>query len=331
VINDLGYEAGGWRVDKHPRLLADLTGNGRADIVGFGDAGVYVALSNGDGTFSYQPVPVIPDFGYDAGEWRVDRHVRLLADVRGAGLADVVGFGDAGVMLAPSLGDGTFEIPALFVIANFGYAGSGLVSQQGPALPAFDAGVAQASGGHVGTVFYVGGNANSNLWKWTEGMSSWQQLVPSAGASKARRFFVSPYDPNLIYLLDQQNVKRSDDGGASWQIDVSLEQQLTCGGRIPIFRVDPVIDEDELADLVLTDMKFDPFNPQRRFAVGNAGAFFTDDGVTWQRILDTGALRGLPVSCYYDRFSNPTDPALYVGFAGRGVVKISSLPVTIFT
>ena len=28
---------GGWRVEKHPRLLADLTGDGRADIVGFGD------------------------------------------------------------------------------------------------------------------------------------------------------------------------------------------------------------------------------------------------------------------------------------------------------
>ena len=51
VVADFGYEAGGWRVDKHPRFLADLTGDGRADIVGFGDAGVYVALGNGDGTF----------------------------------------------------------------------------------------------------------------------------------------------------------------------------------------------------------------------------------------------------------------------------------------
>ena len=51
VIAEFGYEAGGWQVDKHPRFLADVTGDSRADIVGFGDAGVYVALSNGDGSF----------------------------------------------------------------------------------------------------------------------------------------------------------------------------------------------------------------------------------------------------------------------------------------
>ncbi len=48
---NFGYNAGGWRVDKHPRFLADLTGDGRADIVGFGNAGVWVALNNGNGTF----------------------------------------------------------------------------------------------------------------------------------------------------------------------------------------------------------------------------------------------------------------------------------------
>ena len=80
VIDDFGYDAGGWRVDKHPRFLADITGNGRADIVGFGDAGVYVAFSNGDGTFA-PPQFVLADFGYDAGGWRVDKHPRLLADL----------------------------------------------------------------------------------------------------------------------------------------------------------------------------------------------------------------------------------------------------------
>ncbi|SCG78592.1 hypothetical protein GA0070213_1221, partial [Micromonospora humi] len=34
---DFGTQAGGWRVDRHPRFLADVTGDGRADIVGFGD------------------------------------------------------------------------------------------------------------------------------------------------------------------------------------------------------------------------------------------------------------------------------------------------------
>ena len=40
VVNNFGYNAGGWRVEQHPRFLADITGDGRADIVGFGNAGV---------------------------------------------------------------------------------------------------------------------------------------------------------------------------------------------------------------------------------------------------------------------------------------------------
>ena len=31
--------------------MADTTGDGRADIVGFGDAGVYVSRAQADGTF----------------------------------------------------------------------------------------------------------------------------------------------------------------------------------------------------------------------------------------------------------------------------------------
>ena len=53
-------------------------GDGRADIVGFGDAGVWVSLNNGNGTF--QPLQmVVPNFAYSAGGWRVERHPRLVA------------------------------------------------------------------------------------------------------------------------------------------------------------------------------------------------------------------------------------------------------------
>ena len=123
VIDNFAYNAGGWRVEKHPRFLADLTGDGRADIVGFGYRGVYIALNNGNGTF--QPVQrVVNNFGYDAGGWRVEKHPRFLADLIGNEHADIVGFGNAGVYIALNNEDGTFQ-PVRRVIDNFGYDAGG--------------------------------------------------------------------------------------------------------------------------------------------------------------------------------------------------------------
>jgi len=45
-VASYGYSAGGWTSqDKYPRTLGDVNGDARADIVGFGNAGVYVSLS----------------------------------------------------------------------------------------------------------------------------------------------------------------------------------------------------------------------------------------------------------------------------------------------
>jgi subtilisin family serine protease len=53
----------------------------RADIVGFGDAGVWVSRNNGNGTFQ-APQLVFGDFGYNAGNWRVNKHPRFVAELR---------------------------------------------------------------------------------------------------------------------------------------------------------------------------------------------------------------------------------------------------------
>jgi hypothetical protein len=80
-----------------------VTGNGLDDIVGFGADGVYVALANGNGTFQ-QPVLALPnEFGAlsSAGGWTSqNEYPRLLGDVTGNGMADIVGFGQAGVFVA---------------------------------------------------------------------------------------------------------------------------------------------------------------------------------------------------------------------------------------
>ena len=118
VLANFGYKQN-WRVDKNPRLLAPLTSSGFADIIGFGTDGVFVVLSNGDGTFREpHPNPVLANFCYKQG-WRVDQHPRLLTPLTSSGFSDIVGFGPHGIWTAIGNGDGTFQ-NAKFVLENFG-------------------------------------------------------------------------------------------------------------------------------------------------------------------------------------------------------------------
>jgi len=115
VLSNFGINQG-WTVANHPRILADLTGGKRTDIVGFGNDGMWTSLSNGDGGFQAANF-VIADFGYNQG-WRTDVHERVLADLTGDGKADFVGFGNDGVWTALSQGDGSFT-PAKMVVGDF--------------------------------------------------------------------------------------------------------------------------------------------------------------------------------------------------------------------
>ncbi|KJA19519.1 hypothetical protein HYPSUDRAFT_44291 [Hypholoma sublateritium FD-334 SS-4] len=106
VVNNFSY-AHGWSVNQHPRFVVDLTGNKCGDIIGFAHDGVYVSLNIGDGTFQ-PPKLVLNDFGYSAGDWRVDKHLRFVADLTGNGCADIIGFGDAAVWVSYNDGTGCF-------------------------------------------------------------------------------------------------------------------------------------------------------------------------------------------------------------------------------
>ncbi|OLF18569.1 hypothetical protein BU204_06415 [Actinophytocola xanthii] len=107
----------GWQVNAHPRMLADITGDGRADIVGMGNAGVYTAVALGNGGFA-APQFVLAGFGVNQG-WQVNSHPRMLADITGDQRADIVGMGNAGVYTAVALGNGGFA-PPQFVQSAFG-------------------------------------------------------------------------------------------------------------------------------------------------------------------------------------------------------------------
>ncbi|WP_221356269.1 FG-GAP-like repeat-containing protein [Streptomyces beigongshangae] len=122
VLRAFGHDekAGGWRADRHPRFLADTTGDGRADIVGCHDDGVWVSLQDEEGAFA-EPLYILDDFGVDQGWGTVEEHPRFLVATTGGGAVDIVGFGPQGAVVARGRGDGTFE-PSRLVLNDFGLA-----------------------------------------------------------------------------------------------------------------------------------------------------------------------------------------------------------------
>jgi hypothetical protein len=107
-----GTMAGGWSSDDtYPRALADVDGDGKADIVGFGADGVYVSLAAGGGHFA-MPTFELAAFGSNTGGWTSqDLYPRTLADVNGDGMADIVGFGADGISVSLATGGGHFASP----------------------------------------------------------------------------------------------------------------------------------------------------------------------------------------------------------------------------
>ena len=93
-VADFGAIGGVWQVEKHPRFLADVNADGKADIVGFGDDAVWVSTSTGTGFTT--PALWVEAFAVNNGGWQVAKHPRFLADVNADGKADIVGFGNDG-------------------------------------------------------------------------------------------------------------------------------------------------------------------------------------------------------------------------------------------
>jgi hypothetical protein len=98
-VAEYGPGAGGWSSNNiYPRQLADVNGDGLADIVGFASTGAFVALSKGD-SFTW-PQNMFASYGTSAGWSNNDTYPRILADVNGDGKADIVGFASPGVQVA---------------------------------------------------------------------------------------------------------------------------------------------------------------------------------------------------------------------------------------
>jgi hypothetical protein len=111
-ISAFGSNAGGWSSnDTYPRALADVSGDGMADIVGFSSAGVYESLATGGGGFA-MPTFELAAFGTNAGGWSSNNtYPRALADVNGDTRADIIAFSAAGVYESLATAGGHFAAP----------------------------------------------------------------------------------------------------------------------------------------------------------------------------------------------------------------------------
>jgi photosystem II stability/assembly factor-like uncharacterized protein len=202
------------------------------------------------------------------------------------------------------------------------------VFQQGSDLPDPAIGVVQPSGGHAHPTFYVGDpaeGAQQRVWKWRDGMDAWQQVVPGIGPNAptiARRFFVDPYRPTILYVLGRDHVHLSNDGGRTWRIEAELEAALTQGGAFPV----DLTSEAGSDQALLRDMVFHPSSSTWRVAIGPAGVFQTRNARTWDHLLHSAAATMRPNNAVLDRVSRAGSHDLYVATSNRGLLRVEARP-----
>ena len=199
--------------------------------------------------------------------------------------------------------------------------------QVGPPLPdpapGMVVGVVQASGGHQNPAVFVSDTVS--LWSLDRVAQAWRLLVPGGppgrSASTASRFWVDPFNPLLIYLLDFDRFRVSLDGGVSWIFDAELTKGMSGGGKLSL-----TSKPNGPLSGVVRDMLFVRTERFTRFAFGSAGILYTLDGIQWQTLLNAVALGGCPESGFFDGITDPLDRTLYAEFEGRSILRFSGVP-----
>ncbi len=105
--------------DRYPRRLADVNGDGRADLVSYSNTSILIALGQEDGTFGLAKTAFSGNFTNATGWTSQSVTPRLLGDVDGDGRADIVAFGTDRILVARGQADGTFAQPSLAYSGGF--------------------------------------------------------------------------------------------------------------------------------------------------------------------------------------------------------------------
>lgn len=113
---NLGVNQGWKSLAVQTRAVGDVNGDGIDDLVGFGTRGTFVALGMAEGGFT-KTAFYLNNFGAVQGWIDNNRFPRILADVNGDGMDDIIGFGARGVFVALAE-PGSFG-PARMVLQDF--------------------------------------------------------------------------------------------------------------------------------------------------------------------------------------------------------------------
>lgn len=103
ISNQYTVEQGWTNQNERPRLIGDINGDGKSDIIGFGYYNTIASLSNSTNSISFLPIQyVAPGYTQEQGWNNQDQTPRFLADVNGDGMDDIVGFTNDGVYISIS-------------------------------------------------------------------------------------------------------------------------------------------------------------------------------------------------------------------------------------
>jgi FG-GAP-like repeat len=132
-----GVQTGNWSSqDTYSRFMADADGDGKPDIVGFAQSGVYVSINTSTLiSASFAAPRFVPDssfWGVQTGGWSSQNlYPHSMADVDGDGKADIVGFAQSGVYVSIiSLVNVSFAAATLVPDSSFWGANTGGWSSQ---------------------------------------------------------------------------------------------------------------------------------------------------------------------------------------------------------
>ncbi|WP_158558945.1 FG-GAP repeat domain-containing protein [Rhodoferax lacus] len=163
----------GWaNNDAYPRMLVDMDGDGRPDVVGFANDGMYVATNNGNG-FNPPVQRIGGEFGLKQGWAGQTQTPRYVMDINGDGLPDIVGFSESGVVVGINTGTGFLAPGVVAATPKYGCPNGGYLGQEETG----------------GMLCYSGTKGNSKYWapivdySCSSGMTSGSNCILASAAT----------------------------------------------------------------------------------------------------------------------------------------------------